>query len=131
MIKRRSLRTIGSLLVIAAFIAGGLAVWLWSNSNASWRAHQERAYVAGINLYYAVQNGTVPAEEVQIRALSPEDQAHAANGAFRQISQAPHAPRVTIVLISADSANSQTGPKARTTCSPERGSFQKPGMYPS
>ncbi|HAC49658.1 MAG: HAMP domain-containing sensor histidine kinase [Sulfitobacter sp.] len=109
MIKRRSLRTIGSLLVIAAFIAGGLAVWLWSNSNASWRAHQERAYVAGINLYYAVQNGTVPAEEVQIRALSPEDQAHAANGAFRQISQAPHAPRVTIVLISADSANSQTG----------------------
>ena len=109
MIQRRSLREIGSLLVITAFLSGGIAVWLWSHSNASWRAHQERAYVAGINLYYAVQNGTVPAEEVQIRPLSAEDQARAARGAFRQISHAPLAARVTIVLISADSANSQTG----------------------
>lgn len=109
MSQRRSLRTIGSLLVIASFLAGGLAVWLWSHSNASWRAHQDRAYVAGINLYYAVQNGTVPADEVQIRDLSAEDQARAARGDFRQISHAPKAARVTIVLISADRANSQTG----------------------
>jgi two-component system osmolarity sensor histidine kinase EnvZ len=104
-----SLRVIGTLLVLSAFLAGGLAVWLWTQSNANWRMHQTQAFLAGVTTFGALQNGTEPSGGVVLRALSGADQALAERGEFRQIAGAPPAARITNVPISADSANPQTG----------------------
>lgn len=97
-----SLRAIGSILVTAAFLIGALSVWLWTQSTANWRDHQNAAYVAGITLYDALQNGTAPPVGVTIHRLSNKDQAHASEGQFRQIEGAMSSSRLTIVPISAD-----------------------------
>ncbi|MDG0990125.1 MAG: HAMP domain-containing sensor histidine kinase [Yoonia sp.] len=97
-----SLRTIGLIFVSAAFFAGGLSVWLWTQSSASWRDHQSAAYIAGVTLYDALQNGTTPPTGVTLEALSPDDQALAQTGQFRQVTGATSASRLTIIPISAD-----------------------------
>ena len=97
-----SLRAIGSILVTVAFLAGALSVWLWTQSTANWRDHQNAAYVAGITLYDALQNGTAPPVGVTIQTLPNKDQAHASAGQFRQIEGATSSSRLTIVPISAD-----------------------------
>jgi two-component system, OmpR family, osmolarity sensor histidine kinase EnvZ len=97
-----SLRTIGLVFVGAAFLAGALSVWLWMHSSASWRAHQTAAYIAGVTLYDALQNGTAPPSQITIEALSDGDQALAATGQFRQITGATSASRLTIIPVSAD-----------------------------
>jgi two-component system, OmpR family, osmolarity sensor histidine kinase EnvZ len=104
----RSLRGVSSLLVIAAFLAGGLAVWLWMQSNGNWRSHRDRAFVAGFTLYGGLQNGTLPASEVRLAPLSAADQGNAMAGEFHQISAAPHAARITIVPILADATTTGT-----------------------
>jgi len=104
-----SLRVIGTLLVLSAFLAGGLAVWLWTQSNANWRMHQTQAFLAGVTTFSAMQNGTEPSGGVILRALSGADQALAERGEFRQITGAPPAARITNVPISADGTNLQTG----------------------
>ncbi len=115
-----SLRVIGTALVLGAFLSGALAVWLWSGSNASWRAHQTQAYLAGVTTYNALQDGTTPSGGVQIRVLSPPDQARASAGQFRQITEAPTAARITNVPISADAANiAYGGPLTLAIMSPD------------
>jgi two-component system, OmpR family, osmolarity sensor histidine kinase EnvZ len=103
-----SLRGITTFLVICAFLASGIAVWFWVQSNANWRAHKQTAYVAGITLYNGLQNGTSPAANVSIMHLSNDDQAFVEGGDFRRISSAPHAARLTIVPITADIENLET-----------------------
>ncbi len=97
-----SLRSISILFVTSAFLAGGASVWLWTQSTANWRNHQSAAYVAGITLYGALQNGTAPPQGVMLEALPATEQAFAADGQFRQISGATSASRLTIIPISAD-----------------------------
>ena len=97
-----SLKTIGTTLVSAAFVMGGLSVWLWAQSTANWRDHQSSAYIAGITLYDALQNGTAPPPGVSLSLLPPKDQALAKEGQFRQIEGATSASRLTILPISAD-----------------------------
>lgn len=97
-----NLRSIGLIFVSAAFLAGGLSAWLWTQSSASWRAHQMAAYTAGLTLYGALQNGTTPPDGVTLRPLSPKDQALAETGQFRQITGASSASRLTIIPVSAD-----------------------------
>lgn len=104
-----SLRVIGMALVLSAFMSGALAVWLWTGSNASWRAHQTQAYLAGVTTYGALQNGTDPSGGVVLRVLPEADQARARAGQFRQITGAPPAARITSVPISADAANLASG----------------------
>ena len=104
-----SLRTIGLILVSAAFLAGGASVWLWTQSTANWRDHQSAAYIAGVTLYDALQNGTAPPAGVTLRALSSEDQAFAATGQFRQITGTTSASRLTIIPISADITPQRVG----------------------
>lgn len=99
------LRSIGSMMVLAALLAGATTVWLWSTSTSNWRAHGSLAYDAGVTLYYAMQNGTAPPEGVQLRVLDEADLEKADRGAFRQIEGAPSAPRITIVPILPDAAN--------------------------
>lgn len=104
----RSLRGLTSALVCCAMLAGGLAVWLWMSSNANWRAHQTRAYIAGVTVYTALQRGTAPSAGVGIAPLSTKDQAAASEGAFQQISDAPTAARVTIVPIASDTRSTRS-----------------------
>ena len=104
-----TLRTIVTALVVMAFLTGALCVWLWTQSTANWRDHQNAALVAGITLYDALQNGTAPPTGVTIALLSDQDQAHAAAGQFRQISGATSASRLTIIPISADITEQRVG----------------------
>lgn len=55
---RFSLRMLGSIWVICAMVAGGGAVWLWMSSDAAWRGHLDRAYIAGLALHDSVENGS-------------------------------------------------------------------------
>jgi len=103
-----SIRVLGPLLVLTSLLVGGAAVWLWTNSTAAWWAHRTAADQAGVSLYYALQNGTAPAEGVTIKPLTEEDQTRAMAGSFRQLTDAPAAARVTIVPILPDSANQIT-----------------------
>tara|TARA_R110002073_G_scaffold16233_3_gene62732 strand:+ start:840 stop:2291 length:1452 start_codon:yes stop_codon:yes gene_type:complete len=107
--KPNSLRMIGPILVLAAFLMGGGTVWMWTKSTSDWREHRIAAYNAGITLFYAMQNGTAPPAGMEITPLPDADQVHATNGSFRQISGAPDAPRITIVPILPDTANQITG----------------------
>jgi signal transduction histidine kinase len=109
MTKFMTLRTIVSALVAMAFLIGALSVWLWTQSTAKWRDHQSAAYIAGITLYDALQNGTAPPTGVTITRLSDQDQTHAAAGQFRQITGATSASRLTIVPISADITPQRAG----------------------
>jgi len=104
-----NLRTIGLLLISAAFLTGAMSIWLWTQSTANWRDHQNAAFVAGMTLYDALQNGTAPPTGVDIRPLSPADQSLAASGQFRQIEGATSASRLTIVPISADITPQRVG----------------------
>jgi hypothetical protein len=104
-----TLRTIVSALVAMAFLIGALSVWLWTQSTAKWRDHQSAAYIAGITLYDALQNGTAPPTGVTITQLSNQDQTHASTGQFRQITGATSASRLTIVPISADITPQRVG----------------------
>ena len=99
---RLSLRGITLGLVIAAFLIGALSVLLWTQSTAKWRDHQSAAYVAGVTLYDALQNGTAPPTGVMLQMLTPYDQVLAEAGQFRQIRGATSASRLTIIPISAD-----------------------------
>ena len=104
----RNLRAIGSVLVFSAFLSSAFATWLWTQSNANWAEHQENAFVAGITLFNAMQNGTAPSKGVQLLELQDIDGAHAAAGDFHRITGAPNAARITIVPISADTTNKVT-----------------------
>jgi len=104
-----SLRTVITLLIVAAFLSGGLGSWLWVQSTTAWRAHQNAAQSAGSVLYGALQGGTPPAPGITVSPLSATDAARAAESEFRQLSGAPAAPRVTVVPILPDPSQTRAG----------------------
>ena len=95
----RSLLGMTGLLVGCALVVGGLSVWLWVESNANWRAHQDRAYLTGIMVHTAMQSGAAPSAHVRISPLSTSDQTYAEAGNFQQIKGAPRAVRITNVPL--------------------------------
>ncbi|TGN67214.1 sensor histidine kinase, partial [Paracoccus liaowanqingii] len=66
---RFSLRVLASLWVGLAMAAGGLAVWLWMASDAAWRGHLDRAYVAGLALADSLDNGSGLPEGIRLVQL--------------------------------------------------------------
>lgn len=58
MTRRPSLRMLASLWVLLAMAGSAAAVWLWMASDAAWRAHLDRAYVAGLALHHSLETGT-------------------------------------------------------------------------
>ncbi|WP_254796826.1 hypothetical protein [Sulfitobacter albidus] len=104
-----SLRVWTQTLAFAAALLGGAVVWIWMQSNAEWRAHQARAYNAGVLFYTGLQNGTAQAKGVSVALLSDADRALARAGRFRDISGVPRAARETFVPVLADAANARTG----------------------
>lgn len=61
-----SLRVLASIWVGLAMLAGGLAVWLWMASDAAWRGHLDRAYIAGLALHDSVENGSMLPEGLRM-----------------------------------------------------------------
>lgn len=106
---RLSLRGIGIALVVASFCVGIAGAWSWMRSLDNWRTHQDRAYLAGMVVFSALQNGTAPPDGVTITPLLQADQLLAQSGQFRRLSGAPQAARITNVPISADATNTVTG----------------------
>ncbi|QBX35861.1 sensor histidine kinase [Paracoccus liaowanqingii] len=66
---RFSLRVLASLWVGLAMAAGGLAVWLWMASDAAWRGHLDRAYVAGLALADSLDNSSGLPEGIRLVQL--------------------------------------------------------------
>jgi hypothetical protein len=105
----RSLRVTSTFLVGAAFLTGLASTWIWMQSNADWRAHQEAAFLSGVTVYNALLNGTSASSGVTLQPLSPADAALAAKGQFGQLSGAPRGARITNVPIRADAAATVMG----------------------
>ena len=100
-----SLRTLGTGLVLIAFAAGLLSMWIWMQSVNAWRAHLARAFSAGVVLHGDLLRGPVLDNAISIRPLSTRDQRHADAGEFRQLSGAPKPVFVTNVPITTGSEN--------------------------
>ncbi|MBD3676863.1 MAG: sensor histidine kinase [Rhodobacteraceae bacterium] len=71
-------------------------------SNADWRAHQDRARLAGVLFHNALATDTPQSAGVMVIPLSPGDQALASSGQFSRLSGAPSPARLTSVPIPAD-----------------------------
>ncbi|MEE2861273.1 MAG: ATP-binding protein [Pseudomonadota bacterium] len=69
MTDRLPLRVLASLWVALAMAGGGMAVWLWMESDAAWRTHLDRAYVAGLALHDSLENGSALPEGLSISQL--------------------------------------------------------------
>ncbi len=104
-----SLRTLGTGLVLAAFAAGLLSMWIWMQSVNAWRAHQDRAFSAGVVLQGDLLHGSDKENAISIRPLSISDQRLALAGEFRRLSGAPKPTFVTNVPITTDSEDSLNG----------------------
>lgn len=116
----RSLWGLTSILVISAFIAGGIVVWLWAKSNFDWRQYQSEAYITGTAVHRALKDNALPPQGVQFEVLSEQDQVLATTGDFQQVTGAPRAARETNIPISADTANPQSdAPLALVILSPD------------
>ena len=103
-----SLSVIATGLVLVAFVVGMLSAGIWVLSDSRWRTHQTDAYSAGVAVYAALQNATLPSHGVILRPLDIADEVKAQNGEFRQISQVAPAARTTIIPILTDPENRQT-----------------------
>ena len=58
MARRPSLRVLASLWVVLAMASGVIAAWIWLGSEAAWRAHLDRSYVAGLALHDSLITGS-------------------------------------------------------------------------
>lgn len=88
------LRVQGLVWVLGAAVATGLAVAVWAWSAQAWRAHLDRAWVAGVLLHGAVTRGAAVPDGVALHPLPPD---HPAN---RQGSVPEAAPGVLVTQLS-------------------------------
>lgn len=72
MARRLSLRWLASLWIVLAVVVGGAGVWVWTASDAAWRAHLARAYVAGLALHDGLLNGGALPEGLSVTQLPGE-----------------------------------------------------------
>ena len=114
-----SLRSLGTAVVVLAFVAGLAGAWLWTRSNAAWRAHLAEAQMAGLGLYHALVDGTAAPEEVRIAPLPAADAELASAGRFLRIEGVQAAARRTIVPISPDPQRRGTGPLTLVILTPD------------
>ncbi len=97
-----SLRLSGTLLILAAALAGVVITGMWSLSQTRWTAHLDRAERAGLLLYGALTRGLAPPEGVSLALLDPADAARAEEGNFAQVSALPRPAYVTLAPILPD-----------------------------
>lgn len=96
---RLRLRTISTIWVGAALTAGMLCSALWFHSSRGWHDHLSNAYSAGIETYYALENGrNVPG--ITITPLVASDADLAKTGQFERIGGVPGPYYVTVMSLS-------------------------------
>lgn len=94
-----TLRTIGGLWVLVAFVLGLVCATIWFATMRSWDQHLTRAYVSGFSIYEALQSGATPPVDVQFSPLSGPDLTSAQDGKFERLPGSPRPAYVTHASI--------------------------------
>lgn len=95
---RFHLRSIATIWVVAALLIGILCGALWLQSNRNWSEHLNQAYATGVEVFYAIENGS-DAENILISTLDSTDQDRANAGRFEQISDVSKPAYVTLLSL--------------------------------
>lgn len=67
-----SLRSRATLWVLIAGMAGAGSMWLFLSSQAAWRAHLDRAYITGLELFDSFESGARPPAGVRLENIGAE-----------------------------------------------------------
>ncbi|WP_353475780.1 ATP-binding protein (plasmid) [Salipiger sp. H15] len=102
-----SLRVSGTLLILAAALAGVVITAMWSLSQTRWTTHLDRAERAGILLYSTLARAAAPPADVTLTPLAPPDAARAEQGAFAALSGLPSPSYVTLAPILPDGSGGE------------------------
>ena len=100
MFGRWRLRTLSTLWVAVALLAGLTCSAVWFHSVQQWDRHLTRAHEAGIETYFALQTGQ-PVAFVAITPLDGAQTALADAGRFERLQEAPRPAYVTRVSLAA------------------------------
>ncbi|KAA2316279.1 sensor histidine kinase [Pseudooceanicola sediminis] len=103
-----SLRRLGTIWMLSAFAAGGLAGGLWFGAQAAWDSYLGRAYVAGVTLWDSLARGSSTAAGVTMTPLPQDVIALADQGAFGRLPDVPVPAYVTQASIR-DATNDDFG----------------------
>ncbi|MBT9386535.1 HAMP domain-containing histidine kinase [Pseudooceanicola sp. CBS1P-1] len=90
-----SLRRLGTLWMVLAFLAGLLGAGMWMGSVAAWGAYLTRAQVAGVALYDSLTRGTMAPLGVRVTPVPDAGQAAVTQGDFAILSGLPTPAYVT------------------------------------
>ena len=93
-----SLRALSFIWVALALMIGGIASYVWVNSNRTWDRHLANAYIAGIETYYALLTQSA-INGVNVSPLNTTDSAQANQGNFTAISQVPKPGYLTLLTL--------------------------------
>ncbi|SLN25814.1 Osmolarity sensor protein EnvZ [Aquimixticola soesokkakensis] len=102
-----TLRTLGTLWVLAAFAAGLAASAMWMSSRHAWREHLTQAYVTGVGLYESLARGAPLPNGTTAVPLSPDAAALAASGDFARLPDSPKPAYVTLLPLSSTGIEAQ------------------------
>ncbi|MDA5095327.1 HAMP domain-containing sensor histidine kinase [Aliiroseovarius sp. KMU-50] len=96
---RQRLRTLGLLLILAAFLTGLLASWLWLSSARAWQMHLSDSFVTGFSLHETLRTGGSAPKDVIVAPLNFAETSLAQSGSFSQLSNVPTPGFVTQVSL--------------------------------
>lgn len=95
---RLRLRSLSALWVGAALVVGVLCSAFWFQSTRMWQDHLDRAFSAGLETYFALENGH-RVTGVTITPLEGADLVNAEAGRFERMSDAPRPSYVTLLSL--------------------------------
>ncbi len=98
----RSIRFAGVATVLAAFLSGAFALFIWLGSADAWSDHVTRARHSGALLYDALVYGAPLPDGLTARPLSPPDLQFAETGKFERVSDVPRPALLTNIAVLLD-----------------------------
>ncbi len=104
-----NLRTLGTLWILVAFVAGLLATGLWLQSRKAWQDHLNSSHLSGTLLYNALTQGAPMPAGITRAPLTGDIARLADSGAFSKIPGTPQPAYVTNVSIRSASADALSG----------------------
>lgn len=85
--------------VFLPFLAGLIVCFLWLQSRHHWDNYLSNAFISGVALYEALENGTDIPRGFAVETLDETSQQHANQGAFEKLQNVPKPSLVTRVSI--------------------------------
>jgi signal transduction histidine kinase len=95
----RSLKAIGVFWTLGGVLCGGLSMWIWTGSQAAWRAHLDAAYETGVVLYDALYRHTAAPNGVVISVPDGAASAQGNSAAMPEPAGFPASARITSVPL--------------------------------